>query len=465
MVDATTGHEALSFMDGSSGYNQIRMTLSDEEMAVFRTPKGIYCYKVMPFGLKNDGASYHRAMQKVFDDMLHKLRMNPLKYAFDVTSRKFLGFIVRHREIEIDQSKIDVIQKMPRPKRKVSRRIVGARGQEGKGTCSLLSKYNLSWVKVNYSPIEKMCLALFFAIDKLRHYMQAFTVHLVAKVDPIKHRPHSPEKYMLPYSFAFVELCSNNVAEYQALIIGLQMALEIGVSLTLRRIVYYWPKMVQDSMYAKKCEACQYHANFIHQPLEPLLPTVASWSFEAWRLDLVGPITPKSSAEHSYILAATDYFSKWVEAISLREVKKENVANFIRIHIIYRYAVNDLAEAFNKTLCNLLKKIVSKSKRDWQERIGEALWAYRTTHRTPTGVTPYSLVYSVEVILPLEREISSLRMAVQEELTTEDNVKLRLQELEALDEKRLEAQQALECYQARMSKAFDKHVKAFDKHV
>ena len=50
-------------------------------------------------------------------------------------------------------------------------------------------------------------------------------------------------------------------------------------------------------------------------------------------------------------------------------------------------------------------------------------------------------------------------MEIQEGLTTKDNVKLRLQELEALDEKRLEAQQALECYQARMSKAFDKHVK------
>ncbi|TYK05004.1 uncharacterized protein E5676_scaffold143G002350 [Cucumis melo var. makuwa] len=204
----------------------------------------------------------------------------------------------------------------------------------------------------------------------------------------------------------------------------------------LRRMGYYWPKMVQDSMdYAKKCEACQYHANFIHQPLEPLHPTVTSWPFEAWGLDLVGPITPKSSAGHSYILAAIYYFSKWAEAIPLREAKKKNVANFIRTHIIYQYAVNGLAEAFNKTLCNLLKKIVSKSKRDWQERIGEALWAYRTTHRTPMGVTPYSLVYDVEVVLPLEREISSLRMAVQEGLTTEDNVKLRLQELEALDEK------------------------------
>ncbi|KAL0405376.1 UNVERIFIED_CONTAM: Transposon Tf2-12 polyprotein [Sesamum latifolium] len=55
MIDATTGHEALSFMDGSSGYNQIRIAPADEELTAFCTPKGIYCYKVMPFGLKNAG--------------------------------------------------------------------------------------------------------------------------------------------------------------------------------------------------------------------------------------------------------------------------------------------------------------------------------------------------------------------------------------------------------------------------
>ncbi|KAG9447250.1 hypothetical protein H6P81_013378 [Aristolochia fimbriata] len=49
MVDATMGHEALSFMDGSSGYNQIRMDPKDEKLTAFHTPKGIFCYKVMPF--------------------------------------------------------------------------------------------------------------------------------------------------------------------------------------------------------------------------------------------------------------------------------------------------------------------------------------------------------------------------------------------------------------------------------
>ncbi|KAA0046253.1 uncharacterized protein E6C27_scaffold284G00560 [Cucumis melo var. makuwa] len=779
MIDATAGHEALSFMDGSSGYNQIRMALNDEEKTAFRTPKGIYCYKVMSFGLKNASATYQRAMQRIFDDMLHKhiecyvddlvvkskkkcdhlkdlklvldrlrkyqLRMNPLKCAFGVTSGKFLGFIVTHRGIEVDHSKIDAIQKMPSrclPFQRLMRKdavfdwdqscqnafdsikkyllnppvlsvpaagkplilyiatqetslgaLLAQENDKGKECALYYLSRTLTGAELNYSPIEKMCLALFFAIDKLRHYMQAFTIRLVAKADPVKYilsRPvilgrlakwaiilqqydivYIPKKAVKGQALAdFLadhpvpsnwKLC-DDLPDEEVLFVGsmepwimffnashsvncvqitlpstkpllsdLQMASEFGINcieifgdskliinqlsyqyevkhqdlkpyfsyarrlmdifdniilehiprsenkkadalanlataLTvsedipinislcqkwivpsiesqyeeagvisvyaideedwrqpsinylehgklptdprhraeirkgestkaleeahsgiccvyqsgpklqyqLKRMGYYWPTMIHDSMhFAKYCEACQFHANFIHQPPEPLHPTIASWPFEAWGLDLVGPITPELSVGHSYILAGTDYFSKWAEAMPLREAKKENIVNFVQTHIIYRYdiphriykssmynaAANGLAEAFKKTLCSLLKKVVSKTKRDWQEKIGEALWAYRTTHRTPTGVTPYSLIYGVEAVLPLEKEIPSLRMAIQEGLTTEDNARLRLQELEALDEKRLEAQQALECHQARMSKAFDKQVR------
>ena len=99
---------------------------------------------------------------------------------------------------------------------------------------------------------------------------------------------------------------------------------------------------------------------------------------------------------------------------------------------MYNAPANGLAEAFNKTLGSLSKKVVSKIKRDWHERIGEALWAYRTTFRMPTQVTPYSLVFGVEAVLPLKRQIPSLRIAIQEGLIEEENAKLRLQELEAL---------------------------------
>ncbi|XP_015169040.1 uncharacterized protein [Solanum tuberosum] len=126
---------------------------------------------------------------------------------------------------------------------------------------------------------------------------------------------------------------------------------------------------------------------------------------------------------------------------------------------MYHATANGLAEAFNKTLCNLLKKVVSKSKWDCHERMEEALWAYRTIYRTPTQTTPYSLAFGVEAVLPLERQISFLRLAIQEGLTEEENARLRLVELETLDEKRLEAQQNLECYQAHLSRAFNKKVR------
>ncbi|XP_070035590.1 uncharacterized protein LOC142175802 [Nicotiana tabacum] len=113
--------------------------------------------------------------------------------------------------------------------------------------------------------------------------------------------------------------------------------------------------------------------------------------------NVVGPL-PKSSGGHLDILAANDYFSKWAEVVALKEVKKENVENFIRVNIIYRF------------------------------------------------------------VLPLERQIPSLRLAVQEGLIEEENACLHLKELESLDEKKLEAQQSLECYQARLSRAFNKKI-------
>ena len=86
-------------------------------------------------------------------------------------------------------------------------------------------------------------------------------------------------------------------------------------------------------------------------------------------------------------------------------------------------------------------------------------WAYRTIVRTPTKATPFSLVYGCETILSLEIQILSLCVALTTEMTDEEEHQLRLQELEALNDKRLQAQQQIELYQARISSAFNKKVK------
>ena len=115
-------------MDAFSGYNQIKMSEKDQERTSFVTSQGLFCYKVMPFGLKNTGSTYQRLMNKMFthqigrnvqvyvDDMLVKslrendhlddlqetfdtlrsynMKLNPNKCVFGVTAEKFLGFMV-----------------------------------------------------------------------------------------------------------------------------------------------------------------------------------------------------------------------------------------------------------------------------------------------------------------------------------------------------------------------------------
>ncbi|XP_077219760.1 uncharacterized protein LOC143853950 [Tasmannia lanceolata] len=140
LIDATAGHELLTFMNAFSGYNQIRMYESDIPRTSFVTDQGTYCYRVMPFGLKNAGATYQRLVNKLFkkqigrnmevyvDDMLvksqsakdhvsdlketfqvlreHNMKLNPTKCAFGVGAGKFLGFMVSQRGIEANPEKI-----------------------------------------------------------------------------------------------------------------------------------------------------------------------------------------------------------------------------------------------------------------------------------------------------------------------------------------------------------------------
>ncbi|XP_072073805.1 uncharacterized protein [Arachis hypogaea] len=72
LVDDTLGYKVLSFMDGYSEYNQIQVHPNDEDKTTFITDQGNFCYKVMPFGLKNEGATYQRLMDKVFKYQIKK---------------------------------------------------------------------------------------------------------------------------------------------------------------------------------------------------------------------------------------------------------------------------------------------------------------------------------------------------------------------------------------------------------
>ncbi|XP_062103347.1 uncharacterized protein LOC133814399 [Humulus lupulus] len=257
LVDATTGFDALSFMDGFSGYNQIKMAPEDEELTAFRTLKGIFCYKVVPFGLKNAGATYQRAMAMIFEDMLHntiecydddlvvkkkkrkdhlddlkwvfdrlrkhQLKMNPLKFAFGVASGKFLGFIVRHRGIEIDPAKIKEILEMPPPQFEIN--FVPQKVIKGQALADFLAAHP---IPDNMELREDLPDEEVFTVEtsswKLFFDGAARNSGAGAEIVFV-----TPLRSLIPYSFHILAICTNNVAEYEALIIGLEIVLEMKI--------------------------------------------------------------------------------------------------------------------------------------------------------------------------------------------------------------------------------------------
>ena len=134
LVDATMSHPRMSFLDTFQGYHQIPLTVEDQERTAFITLIRNYHYKVMPFGLKNVGATYQKMMIRMFEPQLgknieiyidnmvvkskaesehvndlenifdilrkHKLRLNTSQCSFGVRSGKFLGYMVTHRGLK-----------------------------------------------------------------------------------------------------------------------------------------------------------------------------------------------------------------------------------------------------------------------------------------------------------------------------------------------------------------------------
>jgi len=187
LVDSASGCKLLSFLDAFLRYNQIKMHPMDEEKTTFMTERLCYCYKVMPFGLKNAGATYQRLMDKVLapmlgpnvqayvDDMVvtsleksrnvtdleelfvtiakYKLKLNPEKCIFGVEAGKFLGFLLTERGIEANPDKCAAILAMRSPttvkevqqltgRMAALSRFVSANGEKGHPYFQCLKKNN-----------------------------------------------------------------------------------------------------------------------------------------------------------------------------------------------------------------------------------------------------------------------------------------------------------------------------------
>jgi transposase InsO family protein len=215
----------------------------------------------------------------------------------------------------------------------------------------------------------------------------------------------------------------------------------------LRRAGFYWPTMLNDCFkYYKGCELCQKFADMQLAPATMLHPIIKPWPFRSWALEFVGQIHPASSKGRRFVLVATDYFTKWIEVIPLKNMTHKEVIHFISEHIIQRFSIpqtlttdqgssfmshqvcdfvkslkikllcsspyyaqaNDQAESSNKTLIMLIKKKIKENPKRWHEVLSEALWAQHISKHSTTNLTPFELVYRHEAILPIEVNLDAL---------------------------------------------------------
>jgi hypothetical protein len=214
-------------------------------------------------------------------------------------------------------------------------------------------------------------------------------------------------------------------------------------------------------------------------------------------MDMIGKINPPSSKGHQYILAITDYFTKWMQAIPMKTVTSKDVINFIKEHVIHRFGIpqtittdgglvfiskefrkftadvginlirsspyyaqaNGQAEASNQSLIKLIKRKIDEHPRHWHEGLSEALWAHRISCHRAMKTSPYHLVYGQEAILPWEIMAGSRRMEFQNDLIAEEYAALMNDNIEELMELRLWSPERIKENKAKVAHAYNKKVR------
>ncbi|KAL3698608.1 hypothetical protein R1sor_012684 [Riccia sorocarpa] len=274
---------------------------------------------------------------------------------------------------------------------------------------------------------------------------------------------------------------------------------------TVKKILlagYWWPTMYKDTHeYIRRCDSCQRIGKPTATTQWPLTPILPLAPFEKWGIDFVGPIQPVTKyTRRRYILVATYYATRMVEAEATRKDDAITVAEFFFRNVISRYGcplelvsdrgthflnklmeeltkyfqikhrkttsynpkANGLTEKCNGLLCRILNKVTVNHAYDWDTKLPAALWAYRTAEKITTKKTPYYLTYGFNPILPVEFEVPTYRILCEERLSDEESQIHRLQQLIQLDEDREQASEDTKSIQEKRKENHDKRLKKID---
>ncbi|XP_064966400.1 uncharacterized protein LOC135675135 [Musa acuminata AAA Group] len=212
-----------------------------------------------------------------------------------------------------------------------------------------------------------------------------------------------------------------------------------------------------------------------------------------WGLDLLGPFPP-ASGQRKYIIVEVDYFTKWVEAEPLATITEHQVEKFVWKNLVTRFGLpkaiitdngpqfagrrfrefcadhgiqprfssvahpqtNGLAEVTNRSILDELKRRVSVARSTWTDELPSVLCSLRTTPKTATGESPYSLAFGTEAVLPPEVAITTLRTRSYDEKTSDEGLRAAL---DLLEERRANAHVRALSYKRAVARIYNRRVR------
>eukprot|EP00253_Pinus_taeda_P008794 PITA_08794 len=500
----------------------------------------------MPFGLKNAGATFQRAMDIAFSKEIHEflvvylddltpfsksdqkhlkhlrqifmtcrkygISFNPKKSLFGLEEGKLLGQIISKDGIRIDTERIQAILQIPYPRNikelqaflgkinflrrfipnlaELIRLLRNMLKNDAKVRWSLETKRAFESIKAALTQTPVLTSPQFHNDFIIFSFASEHTIAavLLQKDDQGNEKPiaffsralrDAPLKYQIMEKKAYtlvkgikdfiVYILYSHVIAYvlNSVVkdILTQEGLEGKTGKWIASILEYEieikpTKLIkgQDvNKFVVSCHKCQiFEGKRKLLPL-PLKPISTERPFQQWGLDFVGEIHPSSSGQHKWILTATNYFTKWIEAIPCTQANNSTIIRFLEDNILSRFGYldkiitenvvafksrkmvnfchkfhitlghssayypqgNGLAESSNKSLINIIKKVLEENKMNWHRKLTNALWADRLSTKKSIGMSPYELVYGMEARFPSYLGIATIKLL--QEIQAEPN--------------------------------------------